>query len=81
MKTQDAYGTFDFGLTEEQDALARDIHRRSVVLDMAFQGPISPDAWTDALRAEVEAAMRSPDDYCGVRGLHAARRSDCPDRG
>ena len=57
------YGTFDFGLTSEQEDRARRLHRDSLVVDLAFQGPISPDAWTDVLHKELDEAMAArPDD-------------------
>jgi membrane dipeptidase len=49
------YGVFDFGLTEEQEARAARLHRESVIIDLLFQGPCSPDVWTDELIAEVDA--------------------------
>src|SRR5439155_21799040 len=51
------YGTFDFGLTSEQEGRARRLHRDSLLVDLAFQGPVSPDAWTDVLHKELDEAM------------------------
>ncbi|WP_283136404.1 dipeptidase [Rhizohabitans arisaemae] len=50
-----SYGTFDFGLTEGQEARAARLHKDSIVIDLLFQGPCSPDVWTDELVAELEA--------------------------
>lgn len=33
---------YDFKLTEEQEVLAKRIHEESIVIDMLFQGPLSP---------------------------------------
>ncbi|WP_157248536.1 dipeptidase [Nonomuraea typhae] len=49
------YGTFDFGLSAEQEERARRLHRDSIVIDLLFQGPCSPDVWTDELIAEIDA--------------------------
>lgn len=48
------YGTFDFGLSAEQALRAASLHRDSIVIDLLFQGPRSPEAWTDELIAELE---------------------------
>lgn len=50
------YGVFDFGLTQEQEDRAARLHRDSVVVDLLFQGPCSPDVWTDDLVAELGSA-------------------------
>ncbi|MFI9551054.1 dipeptidase [Nonomuraea endophytica] len=49
------YGRFDFGLTPEQEERARRLHREGIVIDLLYQGPCSPDVWTDELIAEVDA--------------------------
>ncbi|PZF84730.1 dipeptidase [Jiangella anatolica] len=54
--TEHTYGSFDFGLTPEQELRAARLHRDSVIVDMTYQGPFSPDVWTDELVKEYEAA-------------------------
>jgi membrane dipeptidase len=54
MTSEATYGTFDFGLTAEQDQHARRLHAESIVIDLLFQGPCSPDVWTDELVGELE---------------------------
>ncbi|MFI6289678.1 dipeptidase [Streptomyces sp. NPDC051018] len=50
-----SYGTYPFGLTGDQEARAGRLHRDSVVCDLLFQGPCSPDVWTGELIAEIDA--------------------------
>ncbi|AHH98931.1 dipeptidase [Kutzneria viridogrisea] len=47
------YGSFPFGLSPEDEARAARLHRDSIVIDMTYQGPCSPDVWTEQLRAEL----------------------------
>jgi hypothetical protein len=35
----DTFGTYDFGLTAEQEDRARRLHEESIVVDMLYQGP------------------------------------------
>lgn len=60
------YGRFDFGLSPDQEQRAQRLHESSVIVDLHFQGPCSPDVWTDELVAELEQeiAAREP----GARG-------------
>ena len=48
------YGDFDFGLSAEQEQRATDLHRDSIVIDLLFQGPCSPDVWTEGLVDELD---------------------------
>ncbi|WP_236795033.1 dipeptidase [Amycolatopsis sp. GM8] len=47
------YGRFPFGLSQEDEARAARLHRDSIIVDMVYQGPCSPDVWTEQLRAEL----------------------------
>jgi membrane dipeptidase len=49
-----AYGRFDFGLSQGQEERAERLHQASIIIDLHFQGPCSPDVWTDELMAELE---------------------------
>jgi membrane dipeptidase len=51
-----AFGDFDFGLSDSQEARARALHKDSLVIDLMFQGPcgyrsISDDMLADARQA------------------------------
>jgi membrane dipeptidase len=56
------YGSFDFGLSEEQEERAAQLHEASVLVDLHWQGPLSPDTWTEADRAELDEALGGRDD-------------------
>ncbi|WP_336775738.1 dipeptidase [Paenibacillus sp. MMO-58] len=47
-------GLYDFHLTPEQEKRALDIHERSIVIDLLFQGPLSPRV----VPAEVSALIK-----------------------
>jgi len=51
------YGGFDFGLSAEQEERARRLHASSVIIDLHFQGPCSPDVWTKELEDELEREL------------------------
>jgi membrane dipeptidase len=51
------YGCFDFGLSPAQEEHARRLHGSSIVIDLHWQGPCSPDSWTPELEAELEEAL------------------------
>jgi membrane dipeptidase len=51
------YGRFDFGLPTDQEERAQRLHWTSVIIDLVFQGPCSPDVWTDELVAELEQEL------------------------
>jgi membrane dipeptidase len=75
------YGRFDFGLTRAQEDQARRLHESSVVIDLHFQGPCSPDVWTDDLVAELEheLAIRGEDVNFAWHFLHEkALRGEFP---
>jgi membrane dipeptidase len=57
------YGHFDFGLTLEQEERANRLHEASTIIDLHFQGPCSPDVWTEAVLTELdhELARRGSD--------------------
>jgi membrane dipeptidase len=51
------YGQFDFGLTDEQEARASRLHESSIIFDLHWQGPCSPDVWTDELLGELREEL------------------------
>jgi membrane dipeptidase len=48
-----AFGTFDFGLTAEEEARAELLHRHATVVDMLFQGPFGQLAYETDLRSAI----------------------------
>lgn len=64
------FGTFDFGLTPEQEEHASQLHHESLIIDTLFQGPCGPHSFTeemvDNLKAEFEQHRDAP------RGLWSA---------
>lgn len=65
--TDREYGCYDFGLASGQEEAARALHESSIVIDLHFQGPLSPDVWTAEHIAELEAEL----DQRGADGEHA----------
>lgn len=55
------YGTYDFGLSPAQEKRARELHASSIIIDLHFQGPTSPDVWTEELLAELLERYPDPD--------------------
>jgi membrane dipeptidase len=51
------YGRFDFGLSAEDEERAERLHRSSILIDLHWQGPLSPDTWTAQDLAEVDEAL------------------------
>lgn len=58
---------FDFNLTAEQEARAKRLHEDSIVIDMLFQGPMSPlnftDEVTEELKKRCEKFINDPNEY------------------
>jgi membrane dipeptidase len=81
---QQRFGAFDFGLSTEQEERAARLHRESVVVDMLFQGPFGPLAFTDDLvkGALDEAKGKSPEEVYGAVSrapVRAALRGELPE--
>ncbi len=64
------YGTFDFGLTPEQEARAASLHRESLIIDTLFQGPCGPHSFTEEMIEELKADFERHKD--APRGLWTA---------
>ncbi|MDP5275401.1 dipeptidase [Chengkuizengella axinellae] len=47
-------GLFDFGLNEQQERRAIELHENSIVIDMLFQGPLSPKAIPDQISDDLK---------------------------
>ncbi len=60
------YGTFDFGLTEEQETRAKRLHDESIVIDMLYQGPIGPDFYPEEMSDELQAMWNAKKDLFTV---------------
>jgi membrane dipeptidase len=50
-----AFGTYDFGLSAEEEDRAARLHRESIVIDMLFQGPCGYRCFTPEMEAELAA--------------------------
>lgn len=48
------YGRFDFRLLDEDEQRAKRLHESSIIIDLHFQGPCSPDVWSAELLAELD---------------------------
>jgi len=53
--SNDTFGTYDFGLTADQEERAARLHAQSIVIDMLFQGPVGYRAYAGEVLAAVEA--------------------------
>ncbi|MGW6455166.1 dipeptidase [Streptomyces sp. NPDC055078] len=51
--TADIFGRHPFGLSADAEERAARLHRESVIVDLLFQGPCGPAAFTDAMVAAV----------------------------
>lgn len=76
---------YDFNLTDEQEKEARRIHDESIVIDMLFQGPLSPYAVPKDVENQIvkEAQERFNDDmglvmYSGERLIDMAVKEELP---
>jgi membrane dipeptidase len=54
MQTEGVFGTYPYGLSEEQEERARRLHRESLIVDMLFYGPCGYQAFTTEMVAEIE---------------------------
>lgn len=45
---------FNFNLTKEQEERARRIHEESIIIDLLFHGPLSPDSISDEISEKVK---------------------------
>jgi membrane dipeptidase len=52
--TVEVFGTYPFGLSEEEEERARRLHRESLIVDMLFYGPCGYRAFTTEMVAEIE---------------------------
>ncbi|GAA0345356.1 dipeptidase [Bacillus carboniphilus] len=58
---------FDFSLTTEQESRAKRLHEESIIIDMLFQGPMSPPDFseevTEELKKRCEKYIHDPNEY------------------
>lgn len=58
---------FDFQLTAEQEARAKRLHEESIIIDMLYQGPMSPLNFTEEVTVELkkrcEKYVNDPNEY------------------
>ncbi len=64
------FGTYDFGLTEEQEARAQRLHQESIVIDTLFQGPLSHHSFTEEMVAQLKTEFEQHRD--AQKGLWSA---------
>jgi len=50
----EAFGTYDFGLTPDQEARARRLHAQSVIIDMLFLGPCGYRSFTPEMERQLD---------------------------
>lgn len=50
----ESFGTFDFGLTPEEEARATRLQEEAVIVDLLFQGPCGYRAFTDEMIVELQ---------------------------
>ena len=50
---------YDFGLTPEQEAHAKELHDSSIILDMLFQGPVGTYSLPEGAEEELLALAES----------------------
>jgi membrane dipeptidase len=83
--TEQQFATFDFGLSEEQEARAARLHQESIVCDMLFQGPCGYRSFGPDIEAELEAEFRRHNNHAlcmgssWLKNIEYALRGDCPD--
>ncbi|QFF97631.1 hypothetical protein PB01_01740 [Psychrobacillus glaciei] len=63
-------GLFDFRLTKEQEERAKNLHNASIIIDLLFQGPLSPlaisDEISEVLKEKCEPFQDDPMAYSGM---------------
>jgi membrane dipeptidase len=63
-------GLYDFGLTLQQEERAKQLHDDMIIIDLLFQGPLSPgvipSTVSDAIRLECEPHIGDPFLYSGL---------------
>jgi membrane dipeptidase len=53
MSAVETFGTYDFGLTEEQEERALRLHAESIIIDTLFQGPCGYRSFTPPMEEEI----------------------------
>jgi membrane dipeptidase len=70
------YGSFDFGLTSEQEERAARLHAASMIIDILYQGPLGPDFYPEDLSADLKAFWAARGDFFStlIEGVSAPMR-------
>jgi membrane dipeptidase len=58
----ETFGDFDFGLSDEDEARALDLHSSAVVIDLLCQGPCGYRAFTDEMDDEIQRHLANGSD-------------------
>lgn len=70
---------YNFGLSPEDEARAQRLHDDNIVIDLLFQGPLSPtiisDETSERLRREAEPLDGDPEAYAGYAAKQLGRMS------
>lgn len=81
----EVFGVFDFGLSDAQEARARQLHEESIIVDMLFQGPLGYRNMTpemDTIAQQMLESGRSGDEillWSSVYPMRLAMRDELPD--
>ncbi|OXM17126.1 dipeptidase [Paenibacillus herberti] len=65
---------YDFQLSPEQEQRARDIHERSIVIDLLFQGPLSPTVIPEDISNEIRNECEPLKDDPMTYSAHPSKR-------
>jgi len=60
------YGSFDFGLTSEQEERAARLHADSIIIDTLYQGPLGPVFYPEDLSVDLKAYWEARGDFFGT---------------
>lgn len=80
-RSVERFGSFDFGLTPDEEARARDLHATSVIVDMLFQGPCGHRSFSPEMVDELAGAGLDADAACTAAQRAPIRRALAGDDG
>jgi membrane dipeptidase len=83
--SEQVFGAYAYGLSEEEEERAARLHRDSIVCDMLFQGPCGYRSFGPDIETELETEFKQHNNhalYMGsswLKNIEYALRGDCPD--